>query len=102
MLRFACEGDHERTPCEDYIAGQGHRSRLCEEYPCEMAYELAHCITQREEILEEINAAEDADRELQLWKKVPYQRNQSLPMFKLIEIRSRALDAQESRWRTSS
>jgi hypothetical protein len=63
---------------------------------------LAHCITQREEILEEINAAEDADRELQLWKKVPYQRNQSLPMFKQIEIRSRPIDAQESRWRTSS
>ena len=34
-----------------------------------MAYELAHCMTQCEEILVEINATEDVDRELQLMEE---------------------------------
>ena len=38
MLRFACSGNHQHTPCEGYIQGQGLRSRLCQDYPYEMAY----------------------------------------------------------------
>ena len=69
MLRFACSGNHQHTPCEGYIQGQGLRSRLCQDYPYEMAYELAHCMTQREETVAEINAAEDGDAELLEFEK---------------------------------
>ena len=34
-----------------------------------MAYELAHCMTQREETVAEINAAEDGDGELLEFEK---------------------------------
>ena len=69
MLRFACSGNHQHTPCEGYIQGRGLRSRLCQDYPYEMAYELAHCMTQREETVAEINAAEDGDAELLEFEK---------------------------------
>lgn len=62
---YVCDGSHAHTPCEGYIAGQGRRSKLAEDYPIEMARELALCLIGREETADEINAAEEADEEIE-------------------------------------
>ena len=65
MGLYVCDGGHPHTPCEGYIAGQGRRSKMAEDYPIQMARELAFCLTRREETVEEINAAEIADEEIE-------------------------------------
>ena len=61
---WVCCNEHEHTPLEGYIPGQGRRSKLAEDYPLEMARYLAWWLTRGEDSIEEINAAEDASREL--------------------------------------
>lgn len=64
MGLFACDGQHHHTHLEGYIPGQGKRSKLAEDYPYEMARNLAWCLTRGEDSIDEIKAAEEAAQEL--------------------------------------
>ena len=65
MGLFVCSGEHEHTPCEGYIPGQGRRSKLAEDYPHQFAQQLAYCLTRPEMTSADIHAALDAGDELQ-------------------------------------
>ena len=64
MGLFACDGQHHHTHLEGYIPGRGKRSKLAEDYPYEMARNLAWCLTRGEDSIDEIKAAEEAAQEL--------------------------------------
>ena len=64
MGEFQCDGQHHHTALEGYIPGRGKRSKLAEDYPYELARNLAWCLTRGEDSIEEINAAEEAAEEL--------------------------------------
>ena len=64
MGLYVCSGNHEHTPCEGYIPGQGRGSKLAEDYPWQFARQLAYVLTQEDEIGDDIDAAIDADEEL--------------------------------------